>query len=152
MFGDKIAKNELKELKERVKQLEEKLDKILQEPKIEIKKTSVKGIEINVGELSFIRKLKAVRDKCLTLLNYMFEKDPKHPGLTPDELEDIFKEQFGIPITPESISMALKDVTGTFVRREKILDKTIKYRYTILSRGQNYVKNKILEVTKNQKE
>jgi len=144
-----VTDEEFQELKERVEKLEE-LNKVLQklqESKVEIKNASVKSIEINVDEISFIKRLGSVLDKCLALLNYVFEKDPQNSGLTSDEIETILKEKFGLPVTLENISMSLKNVTGTYVTREKIKEKVIKYRYKILQKGKEYIEKKISELS-----
>jgi hypothetical protein len=146
-----VLKKEVDKLKNEMINLTNKINELLKEPKIEIKNTSVKGIEINVEELSFIKGLKSALDKCLSLLNYTFEKNPLHPGLTPDEMVSIFREKFGMPIPLTTISSQLLSASGNYVTRTKIKEKAVKYRYQILPKGQEYIKKKIEELLKVEK-
>lgn len=137
-----VTENEFNNLKGRVEKLEQKLNKLLHRPSIKIDKKSI--VEINVEELLFIKRLKSVLDRCLALLNYISDKYPQHPGLTSNEIKEIFGEKFGLTtITRNNISMSLKNVTGVYVARNKIKDKTIKYVYKILPEGKKYISEKI---------
>lgn len=105
--------------------------------------------EINVDELFFVKSLKSVRDKCLALLNYVDEKLPQYSGLTTDEMKNILADKFGLTtVIIENISMSLKNITGKYVTREKILQKTKKYRYQILKAGKEYISDAIQKLQK----
>jgi hypothetical protein len=99
--------------------------------------------DLDVGSLSYLRKLKSARDKSLAVLDQLLSRNPKHAGLTPDEFARIFKEKFGLPVPLPTISSELYRASGHYVTRTKIPGKPTKYRYQILPRGQDYIRSKV---------
>jgi hypothetical protein len=145
MKRDHVA--DLEEISKRLSDHEERLKKlersVFKGPLVK----RVSGIGVNVEELPFVKSLDLVLDKCLGLLNYFFGKDPMNLDLSPDEMVSIFKENFGLPMPLTSISSALLGAAGTYVTRKKEkYGKTIRYRYQILPRGQEYLRDKIRQL------
>lgn len=103
-------------------------------------------IDFDLNALGYVKHLNSTLDKCLAILNYAFEKDHTLRGFTPDELERILRETFGIPIPAKSISNRLGEVTGELVSRELFKGKTEKYRYRILQAGQREIQKRIKEL------
>jgi len=92
--------------------------------------------------LDYLRQLESAVDKSLAVLDYISSKNASHPGLTPDELAEIFKDRFGIVIALSTISWALSGVTGKYVTRKKIGNRPVRYRYQILPKGREYIRTK----------
>jgi hypothetical protein len=108
--------------------------------------------KIDANKLQFLTSLNSVLDKCLALLSYVSEHLRQSSGLTTDELKEILADKFGLTtITPNNISMSLKNVTGKYVTRKKISDKTEKYSYQILEKGNQYIKKKIAILQQSEK-
>jgi len=106
-------------------------------------RSGISTTDVDIGGLGHVKKLKAAADKCLAVLDDLFSKNPNHAGLTPDEFAAVFREKFGLPIPLSTISSQLYKQTGRYVTRKKISGKPVKYRYQILPRGQEYIRNKI---------
>lgn len=105
--------------------------------------------KIDVNKLQYLKSLRSVHDKCLTLLSYVSKNIREYSGLTIDEMNEIFAEKFGLTtITENNISMSLKNVTGKYVTRNKISIKPVKYQYQILQKGMEYIEKKIAEIQK----
>jgi len=137
-----IIDEEFEKLKEKV----ERLEKIVLKKQKEFERFTT--TDIDVSKITYLKSLKTVLDKCLALLNHVFENNPQNLGLTPDEIQDTFRENFGLPIPLPSISARLSSASGNYVSRTKIKGKPIKYKYQILTKGQEYIKEKIQEITK----
>ena len=97
---------------------------------------------VDFAGLDYLRQLESVVDKCLAVLDYLSSTNVNHPGLTPDELVEIFKDKFGIVVVLSTISSALLGVTGKYVTRKKIGNRPVRYRYQILPKGREYVRTK----------
>ena len=114
----------------------------------EIDKEILDAIDVNTT--GYILKLEKTSDKCIAILDILSEKLPKNMRLTTDGLKTILGDKFGLTtITAESISMALKNVTGKHVSRVKIKAPHPKFYYTILTEGKKYIKRVISEVESN---
>lgn len=103
--------------------------------------------EYDFSGLTYLKKLGSTLNMCLALLDFTFRKDPNHPGLTPDEMESILREQFGEPVPLPSISASLLRATGSLVTRTRVRGKPVRYRYRILSRGQERILQKVEDQT-----
>jgi hypothetical protein len=99
------------------------------------------------SELTYLKKLGSTLDKCLAILDSTFRRHPNHPGLTPDEMETILREQFGEPIPLTTISPSLLRATGIYVTRTKVKGSPVRYRYRILPKGQERIRQKTEELT-----
>jgi hypothetical protein len=105
-------------------------------------------LNLDFSELTYLKQLRSTREMCLALLDYTFAKDSNTVGLTPSEIESIFRERFALPVPLTSISVALLRAAGTFVTRIKVEGKPVTYRYRILPRGQETIRAKIEELRK----
>jgi hypothetical protein len=131
----------LDDLRSRIKKLEEKV--FAQDALHPAEERSGPNIDVDVGGLTYLKELKSALDKCLAVLDQLFSKDPGHPGLTPDEFAQLFRETFRLPVPLVTISSQLGSASGKFVKRRKIAAQPVKYRYQILPRGQEYVRKRI---------
>jgi len=132
----KDAGKTLSELEARI----EKLEEVVYGGKEPVAKKSA-AIDIDVNSLGYVKQLKSALDKCLAILDHLFSKDPNHAGLAPDEFTLIFRERFGLPVPLQTISSQLYKGTGKYVTRKKVQSRPVKYRYQILPRGQEYIRN-----------
>ena len=115
---------------------------------VEIDKEILDAIDVNTT--GYILKLEKTSDKCIAILDILSEKLPKNMRLTTDGLKTILGDKFALTtITAESISMALKNVTGKYVSRVKIKAQHSKFHYTILTEGKRHIKKVISEVESN---
>jgi hypothetical protein len=99
--------------------------------------------DVDMGGLSYLKELKSALDKCVAILDYAFSKDSRHKGLTPDEFASLLREKFGLPVPLPTISSQLYKATGRYVTRKKEEGSPVKYRYQILPRGREYIREKI---------
>ena len=100
-------------------------------------------ISVDADNLDYLKELGSAIDMCLAILDHVSQKDTNHPGLTPDELASILKQQFGLPVPLTTISSQLYAKTGRYVTRDLVSRKPVKYRYHILPRGQDYIRSRI---------
>ncbi len=103
-------------------------------------------LEVDLSELTYVRELKSTLAMCLSLLDHFFKADPSHAGLSPDQMVSILHERFGVPIPLPSVSAALYRATGTLVTRKQAPGTPVRYRYRILPKGQEFIRQKIEEL------
>ncbi len=143
-----MASDELNEIKKVLDDFGSRIEKLegrvfASEPSEPKGQQSGAGVDVDVRSLSYLKELKSALDKCLAILDHLFSKDPNHTGLTPDEFTLMFKVKFGLPVPLSTISSQLYKETGRYVTRKKVAGQPVKYRYQILPRGQEYIRNKI---------
>ncbi len=131
----------IEDLRKRVERLEQLIFHQEEDPS-----QAIPVLGLDFGELTYLKQLKSTLDMCLGLLDYTFTKDPNHLGLTPSEIESIFRERFGLPVPLTTISVALLRAAGTVVTRVKVEGKPVTYRYRILPRGREAIRTKIDEL------
>lgn len=138
----------LEDIKKRIIRIEEKISNpssklITRQNSVTANSTNLSN-KIDPTKLEYLTTLPSVLDQCLCLLNVLSKETSGKGGLTTVEMKDILAEKFGLTtITTNNISMSLKNVTGRYVTRIKISDKVDKYQYQILTKGKEYIENKI---------
>lgn len=134
----------LKDLEKAVAELTVRVDRL------ESEVFQTRSIEMNphitsieASNLDYVRELGSAIDMCLAILDHAFQSNVSDAGLTPNELVSILKQKFGLPFPLPTVSSSLYRKTGRYVTREIASKKPVRYRYRILPRGQEYIRQKI---------
>jgi hypothetical protein len=102
--------------------------------------------KINRTEHVEIHNLTNALTKSLYVLNMMKEKG--EDGLTPPEISFILKEIFREKVNPPTVSMALKDAHKYVDRDKIIIGHAVAYVYKIMKNGEDYLKNILKKISK----
>jgi len=145
LLGD--IKKQLDRIEEKIKTTPPTKGAADPKPKLEVGKSKSNINKIDPKKLEHLNDLDSVHDQCLYLLNFISQETGGKEGLTTDEMKQVLAEKFGLTtITINNISMSMKNVTGKYVTRTKISDKTEKFQYQILTKGKEYIETKIKKI------
>lgn len=134
----KSVEARLGEIEKRVERLEDAIFRSRKQPT----KAEEAG-DIDTATLTYVKDLGSTLDRCLAILDNLFAKDSRHAGLTSDEFAVLLKDRYGLPVQLSTISSQLYKATGCYVARQRIEGPPVKYRYQILSEGQEYIRKRI---------